>query len=690
MNNSVQNTNEFFQSKFKKELCFLKSKSINSEGNITYTDIYSDYFYKNDVWHVSNFKIFNQFHDDLKRYSGKRKNVFFNFKNKNLNLEFKYICLKFIVTEYWSLNSLFNSGAVHINKIASFCNEIFPDLNSLLDYEFSSLEKEWIKWLENRNASTWKRSKSVVFGNYKVKAPLAASLKKFYRQFSKMVDDREEWDKDIWDIRNLEMYGLAYNKTLTGNYLNFKSIGSFNIRNSVKRYLKQRLITGNLNFATGRVYVRVLSRFFNSVHNQEPNWNDLNNLERNHMEVYIDSIFKYAKSKNVRSVKNFVREELKLVRRFLNDIIMEKYSIAPIEDIRFLFLPQDLPKHEKIEKNQIDYIPDFVLDQLFENINSLPEEIIPIIWIAFKTGLRISDVLTLKDNCLTKINGKYSLVTDIAKTFVKGHRIPIDEQLANILAVLIANSKRQSTKDNNPNNYIFVIYKGKRKGMPYTQHLIRSHLNHLAKTKNIVDEKGEIFHFKTHQFRHTYAVKLLNGGVDILTIQELLAHASPEMTLRYAKLLDDTKRKVFESVIDQGAFTFDIDGKVKNIKHSSELSEDALNSLWQEHKLNAMDNPYGTCHARLKGNCPYMEAPPCLTCNSGKPCKDLAIGFSNLDVEKYELLVKSTINSIEVAKNFNRDDMVEKHVNLLEKYEDILKNIKDGNIIFGRNNRMKT
>ncbi|MGX0308292.1 hypothetical protein ACUXS1_001499 [Staphylococcus warneri] len=88
-----------------------------------------------------------------------------------------------------------------------------------------------------------------------------------------------------------------------------------------------------------------------------------------------------------------------------------------------------------------------------------------------------------------------------------------------------------------------------------------------------------------------------------------------------------------------------------------------MNSLWQEHKLNAMDNPYGTCHARLKGDCPYMEAPPCLTCNSGKPCKDLAIGFSNLDVEK--------------------------HVNLLEKYEDILKNIKDGNFIFGRNNRMK-
>ena len=76
-------------------------------------------------------------------------------------------------------------------------------------------------------------------------------------------------------------------------------------------------------------------------------------------------------------------------------------------------------------------------------------------------------------------------------------------------------------------------------------------------------KREKFFTLKTHQFRHTYAVKLLNGGVDILTIQELLAHASPEMTLRYAKLLDDTKRKAFESVIYQGAFTFDIDGKVK-------------------------------------------------------------------------------------------------------------------------------
>ncbi|MGR5863134.1 hypothetical protein ACT7CY_26745 [Bacillus pacificus] len=52
------------------------------------------------------------------------------------------------------------------------------------------------------------------------------------------------------------------------------------------------------------------------------------------------------------------------------------------------------------------------------------------VWVAFKTGLRISDVLELTTDCLVQLNGKYSIVTDIEKTFVQGHRIPIDEELA--------------------------------------------------------------------------------------------------------------------------------------------------------------------------------------------------------------------------------------------------------------------
>lgn len=222
-----------------------------------------------------------------------------------------------------------------------------------------------------------------------------------------------------------------------------------------------------------------------------------------------------------------------------------------------------------------------------------------------------------------------------------------------------------------------------------SQNWIRNVFNDFARTKNITDENGNLFHFKTHQFRHTYAVKLLNSGTDILTVQELLAHASPEMTMQYAKLLDNTKRKAFEEALKQGVFSFDLHGEVQEVKPNEDIPADILETLWRNHKLNAIDNPYGTCHTRINGNCHYAEEPPCLTCNSGSPCKDLAIGFSELDLPKYELLIKTTTKTIETLEKHGRDDIVEKNKNNLERYERILNTIKDGNIIFGRLERIK-
>lgn len=183
---------------------------------------------------------------------------------------------------------------------------------------------------------------------------------------------------------------------------------------------------------------------------------------------------------------------------------------------------------------------------------------------------------------------------------------------------------------------------------------------------------------------------MLNGGADILTVQELLAHSSPEMTLRYAKLLDDTKRKAFESVIKQGVFSFDLNGEVQEIKAGEDIPTDILDALWQDHKLNAMDTPYGTCHARLNGNCPHMEAPPCLTCGDNQtPCKDLAVGFSELDKQKYELHINTTTKAIEIAKQRGREDIAERNQKNLQRYQNILNTLQDGNVIFGRQGRMK-
>ncbi|MEY8741185.1 tyrosine-type recombinase/integrase [Bacillales bacterium AN1005] len=140
------------------------------------------------------------------------------------------------------------------------------------------------------------------------------------------------------------------------------------------------------------------------------------------------------------------------------------------------------------------------MGQLFKNIDHLHKEVQPIEWIEFKTGLRISDVLGLKKNCLVLLNGKYSIVTEIERTYVKGHRVPIDKELANLMAVLIDKAKKHSEKDNNPEDLVFVRYRGKRKGKAYEQGWVSDQLNLLARRKSITDELGNLFHFKCINF----------------------------------------------------------------------------------------------------------------------------------------------------------------------------------------------
>ncbi|MDD1505402.1 tyrosine-type recombinase/integrase [Lysinibacillus sp. CNPSo 3705] len=682
-----------FHEGLEKELSTYFEKTIHEDGSVLVEQVSNPYFLVNDKWKINDIGEIKQFKEVVENHKHSNQNVHFRFNNPLLNLEVKYVFYQHLFNDFWSITYAFVNQPP-LRRVTEFINEKYPKLSSVLDLDIEKAEREYIFWLNKKGIQTQQIRRRKLQKDDIGKSPVARFLRTIYTALSQYTDKREEWEKDRWDVRHLhDRYGINYNKSKYQYYIDFSKIPT-TIREQVKKYFKQRLLSKN-KFAWGTAlnYVTFLPSFFTFVFTLEPKWKDLKALKRKHIEKYIEYLHEYTqiqlKQKNAHP-EAYISIALGTIQKFLEDIQRYEYEIAPEKHVRLLIFPEDRPKPREKSADQIDYIPDFVLEQLFSHLDELHKDIVPIVWVAFKTGLRISDALELTFDCLVQLNGQYSIVTDIRKTYVKEHRIPIDEELSGILAVLIDKSKKYSNQDNNPKDYIFVRYRGKRKGQPYGQNWVNSALNILAKKVNITDENGNLFHFAMHQFRHTYGVKMINSGADILTVQELLAHASPEMTMRYAKLLDETKRDAFESVMKQGVFSFDLNGEVQEIKAGEDIPTDILDALWQDHKLNAMDNPYGTCHARLNGNCPHMEAPPCLTCGDNQtPCKDLAVGFSELDQQKYELHIKTTTKAIEVAKQQGRIDVAEKNEKNLQRYQNILNTLQEGNIIFGRQDRMK-
>ena len=148
-----------------------------------------------------------------------------------------------------------------------------------------------------------------------------------------------------------------------------------------------------------------------------------------------------------------------------------------------------------------------------------------------------------------------------------------------------------------------------------------------------------------------------------------------------------TQDKV-DKAVKQGIFSFDEGDKLRE-ENDGEIPSDIIDMLYTNHKLNALDTPYGTCMQRTNGKCSYAKQPPCLTCNSGKPCKDLCIGAFEGDTVKYEILINSTKTMIENAKIYNRTEMISENEELLKLYEDIYSKISQGSMIYSRLDKLK-
>lgn len=239
------------------------------------------------------------------------------------------------------------------------------------------------------------------------------------------------------------------------------------------------------------------------------------------------------------------------------------------------------------------------------------------------SGWRISDVLNLRyDTCVERSwNGEkaaweWSLVGDIQKTRILGHKIPITEEVATLIETQRALVMQMRTGDDNPKHYLFVSTSDRRRGRPLLLTTLAHALNRLAKECEIRGDDGRIFHFRTHAFRHSKAVELINNGMPLIYVQQWMGHLSPEMTVVYARIQADTMRKAWEKATASGIVRFTdgqpayVDGKKALTVLNGDDSFDPLRV--RENRMN-VKMPLGTCTKTDKIVCRFFEL-PCFHC----------------------------------------------------------------------------
>jgi site-specific recombinase XerD len=87
---------------------------------------------------------------------------------------------------------------------------------------------------------------------------------------------------------------------------------------------------------------------------------------------------------------------------------------------------------------------------------------------------------------------------------------------------------------NAPCPHLFLVQKGAYEGRGISVRGVQKRLEHYAHLTGV--------QVSAHRLRHTFATNLLEGGADIVTVQELLGHVSVTTTQRYTRVSNQKVR----------------------------------------------------------------------------------------------------------------------------------------------------
>ena len=155
-------------------------------------------------------------------------------------------------------------------------------------------------------------------------------------------------------------------------------------------------------------------------------------------------------------------------------------------------------------------------------LEKAPEALKPCITFATNTGLRLSEMLQLKWEQVDLDRKTITVTADMAKG-KRTRRVPLNALALEAIGTPPVDAKGCSL--------VFHVFGGKKYGDEKRGTISFSYL--WKKARRVSKLRRE---FCWHSLRHTFASRLVQSGVDLITVKELLGHRTLDMVLRYAHL----------------------------------------------------------------------------------------------------------------------------------------------------------
>ena len=220
-----------------------------------------------------------------------------------------------------------------------------------------------------------------------------------------------------------------------------------------------------------------------------------------------------------------------------------------------------------------------------------------------RCGLRISSALALGFDCLLHDGQGAPYLRYFNTKMRREAAVPIDEELE---AAIRDQQRRVLDQWPDGATCLFPRERANVSGnLPLADGTYRRVLGRWLATCEIRDEHGRPVHLTPHQWRHTFACRLINRDVPQEVVRVLLDHDSHRMTSHYAKITDQTVRRHWEQ-----ATKVNINGERVTLDPGGPLGQAQWAKTRYGMATQTLSNGY--CGLPIQKSCPHANA--CLTC----------------------------------------------------------------------------